>query len=382
MNYSRKLLLSMAVPTAMVAAAGLSVMLGAWWLAGQAPHIDAARVADHLNLGRVLIGGLTAVCVLCCAGFTIWILKSARAELGGEPAEARAAMAAMADGRLDAHLAEVPDGSVMHSVLRLSSSLQTTVRTIQAAVQQVHLAAGEIAHGNLDLSNRTEQTASNLQRSASSMEQLSTTVSQTADSARVMQELAETAAAAAQRGGAAMAQVVASMQGIQTSSQRITDIIGTIDAIAFQTNILALNAAVEAARAGEQGRGFAVVASEVRGLAQRSADAAREIKGLIDGSVQQVHAGNLRVADARGTMDEIIGSVQRVGLTIGKITLAAGAQSQGLGQVNHAVAELDRMTQQNAALVEQGAAAAAALHEQAGLLTQAVAHFQVSSAPN
>ena len=380
MKYSRQLLLSMAVPTAMVAAAGLTVMLGAWWLAGQAQHIDTAKIVDHLNLGRALIGALTAVCVLCCIGFTIWILRSARAELGGEPAEARAAMAAMADGRLDPPLARVPDGSLMHSVQRLSGSLQGTVRTIQAAVQQVHLAAGEIANGNLDLSNRTEQTAHNLQRSASSMTQLSATVSHTADSARVMQQLAETAAAAAQRGGTAMVQVVASMQGIQASSQRITDIIGTIDAIAFQTNILALNAAVEAARAGEQGRGFAVVASEVRSLAQRSAEAAREIKALIGGSVQQVQAGNQRVADARGTMDEIIGSVERVGRTIGEIADAAGAQSQGLGQVNHAVAELDHMTQQNAALVEQGAAAAAALHEQAGLLTQALAHFQVSRA--
>jgi methyl-accepting chemotaxis protein len=370
----------MAVPTAMVAAAGLVVMFGAWWLAGQAPHIDAAKIAGHLNLGSLFIGGLTAGCVLCCIGFTVWILRSAHAELGGEPAEARAAMAAMADGHLDPHLAGVPEGSLLHSVQRLSTSLQATVRTIQAAAQQVQLAAGEIADGNLDLSHRTEQTASNLQRSASSMEELAATVGHTADSARVMQQLAQTAAEAAQRGGAAMSQVVASMQGIQTSSQRITDIIGTIDAIAFQTNILALNAAVEAARAGEQGRGFAVVAGEVRSLAQRSADAAREIKTLIGGSVEQVHAGNQRVADARGTMDEIIGSVQRVGQTIGEIAHAAGAQSQGLGQVNHAVAELDRMTQQNAALVEQGAAAAAALHEQAGRLTQAVAHFEVSRA--
>lgn len=380
MNYAHKLLLSMAVPTAMVAGAGLSVMCGAWWLAGQATHIDAAKMADYLNLGRTLVGSLTALCVLFCVGFTIWIQRSARAELGGEPADARAAMAAMADGDLDTQLANVPDGSLMHSVQRLSTSLQGTVRTIQAAVQQVHLAAGEIANGNLDLSNRTEHTASNLQRSAGSMEELTATVSHTADSARAMQQLAETAADAAQRGGAAMSQVVASMQGIQASSQRITDIIGTIDAIAFQTNILALNAAVEAARAGEQGRGFAIVAGEVRSLAQRSADAAREIKTLIGSSVQQVHAGHRLVADARGTMDEIIGSVQRVGRTIGEITHAAGAQSEGLGRVNLAVAELDRMTQQNAALVEQGAAAAAALHEQAGLLTQAVAHFQVSSA--
>ena len=212
------------------------------------------------------------------------------------------------------------------------------------------------------------------------MEQLTATVRQTADSARAMQQLADSAADAAQRGGAVVSQVVSSMQCIQGSSRRITEIIGTIDGIAFQTNILALNAAVEAARAGEQGRGFAVVAGEVRTLAQRSASAAREIKTLIGSSVEQVEAGSRLVQDAGATMTEIVSSVHRVSQTVGEITEAAGEQSEGLGEVNGAVAELDRMTQQNAALVEQGAAAAASLHDQARQLAQAVAHFRLGDA--
>jgi len=380
MNYSRKLLLSMTIPTVMVAGAGLSVVAGAWWLAGQASHIDGAQVAAHLNLARLLIGALTAFCVACCIGFTVWILRSARAELGGEPAEARAALAAIADGNLDLRLQPAPHGSLMHSLQRLSRSLQDTVRTIHQSVNRVSLAAGEIARGNLDLSNRTEQAARNLQLSASSMEQLTAAVRQTADSARAMDQLADSAAKAAQRGGTVVSQVVSSMQGIQGSSQRITEIIGTIDGIAFQTNILALNAAVEAARAGEQGRGFAVVAGEVRTLAQRSASAAREIKALIGSSVEQIETGSRLVRDAGGTMGEIVSSVHRVSRTIGEITDAAGQQSEGLGAVNIAVAELDRMTQQNAALVEQGAAAAASLHDQARQLAHAVAHFRLSKA--
>ena len=378
MNYSRKLLLSMAIPTVMVAGAGLTVVAGAWWLAAQAGRVGGAQVAAYLNQGQLVIGALTAFCVACCVGFTVWILRSARAELGGEPAAARAALAAMADGRLDLRLAPAPDGSLMHSVRRLSLSLQGTVRTINQAVDQVSLAAGEIAQGNQDLSDRTEQAASNLQQSASSMEQLTTTVRHTADSARAMHRLADSAADAARRGGAVVSQVVSSMQGIQGSSQRITEIIGTIDGIAFQTNILALNAAVEAARAGEQGRGFAVVAGEVRTLAQRSSSAAREIKALIGSSVEQVEAGSRLVQDAGGTMAEIVDSVHRVSQTIGEITEAAAEQSEGLGEVNSAVAELDRMTQQNAALVEQGAAAAASLNDQAQQLAQAVARFRLA----
>jgi methyl-accepting chemotaxis protein len=377
MRYSRRLLLSMAIPTVMVGGAGASVVAGAWWLAGVAPGIDSATLVAHLELARVLIGGLTALCVGCCIAFTVWILRAAQAELGGEPAEARQALAAMADGRLDLPLPVARDGSLMHSVGRLLQSLQVVVRTIHDSAHQVKLAAGEIAQGNLDLSQRTEQTAGHLQQTASSTEQLTITVRQTADSARSARELAEAAAATAARGGSAMSQVVSSMQGIHAASRRIGEIIGTIDGIAFQTNILALNAAVEAARAGEQGRGFAVVAGEVRSLARRSAVAASEIKRLIGGSVAQVEAGSQRVLDAGGTMDEIVAGVQRVTQTIGAITLAAGEQSQGLGAVNQSVASLDRMTQQNAALVEQAAAAAGTLHQQAERLAQAVARFQL-----
>ena len=378
MKYSSRLLLSMAVPTVMVAGAGLAVVAGAHWLAGVAPGTDSATLVAHLNLAQILIGVLTAMCVGCCMAFTVWILRSARTELGGEPADARLALAAMADGHLDLPLPLAPEGSLMHSVGRLLQSLQGIVRTIHDSAHQLKLAAGEIAQGNLDLSHRTEQAAGNLQNTASSMEQLTVTVRQTADAARSAHQLADTTAGVAQRGGTAMSQVVTSMQGIHGSSRRITEIIGTIDGIAFQTNILALNAAVEAARAGEQGRGFAVVAGEVRTLAQRSAAASREIKTLIDRSVEQVEAGSRLVQDAGGTMDEIVASVQRVTQTIGEITLATGEQSEGLGVMNHAVGELERMTQQNAALVEQGAAAGATLHQQAERMAQAVTRFQLA----
>jgi methyl-accepting chemotaxis protein len=210
------------------------------------------------------------------------------------------------------------------------------------------------------------------------MEQLTGTVKQSADSARQANQLAASAAEVAQRGGSVVSQVVSTMDEINASSKKIADIIGVIDGIAFQTNILALNAAVEAARAGEQGRGFAVVASEVRSLAQRSAEAAKEIKGLIGASVERVEAGSKLVADAGQTMGEIVGSVQRVSDIIGEITAAAAEQSDGIGQVNTAVTQLDQMTQQNAALVEQSAAAAESLKDQAMRLAQVVATFRLA----
>ncbi|WP_235582356.1 methyl-accepting chemotaxis protein, partial [Rhizobacter sp. Root16D2] len=230
--------------------------------------------------------------------------------------------------------------------------------------------------GNQDLSARTEQTASNLQQAASSMEQLTGTVKQSADSARQANQLASSAAEVAARGGSVVAQVVTTMDEINASSKKINDIIGVIDGIAFQTNILALNAAVEAARAGEQGRGFAVVASEVRSLAQRSAQAAKEIKGLIGASVDRVEAGSRLVADAGTTMNEIVGSVQRVSDIIGEITAASSEQSDGIGQINTTVTQLDQMTQQNSALVEESAAAAESLRDQAQRLSQAVGAFR------
>jgi methyl-accepting chemotaxis protein len=262
----------------------------------------------------------------------------------------------------------------------MQRELALVVGGIGQAADSIRTASSEIASGNLDLSSRTEQTAGSLQQTASAMEQLTGTVRQTADSARTANRLAESASEVAQRGGSVVAQVVTTMDEINTSSKKIADIIGTIDGIAFQTNILALNAAVEAARAGEQGRGFAVVASEVRSLAQRSADAAREIKGLIGTSVDKVESGSRLVAEAGQTMGEIVASVRRVTDIIAEISAATAEQSGGIAQVNDAVAKLDQATQQNAALVEEGAAAADSLQGQATRLTEVVSRFHLGAA--
>jgi methyl-accepting chemotaxis protein len=253
---------------------------------------------------------------------------------------------------------------------------------VQTSAGSVQVASSEIAAGSLDLSNRTEQTASSLQETASSMEQITSTVRQTADSAQQANQLAASASEVASRGGSVVAQVVTTMEQINASSKKIADIIGVIDGIAFQTNILALNAAVEAARAGEQGRGFAVVASEVRSLAQRSAEAAKEIKALIGNSVDKVDTGTRLVADAGQTMSEIVASVQRVSDVIAAITNASTEQSNGIGQVNASVSQLDQMTQQNSALVEQSSAAAESLKDQAARMLQVLAGFHIpTSAP-
>ena len=262
----------------------------------------------------------------------------------------------------------------------MQASLRRMVSQVRESAETISTASVEIASGNHDLSNRTEQTASNLQQTASSMRQVTGTVKQSADSARQADQLASSAAEVAARGGQVVSEVVSTMEEINTSSKRISDIIGVIDSIAFQTNILALNAAVEAARAGEQGRGFAVVAGEVRNLAQRSAEAAREIKALIEASVGKVESGSKLVADAGRTMQEIVSSVQRVTDIIGEISSAAAEQSEGLGSVNTAVAQLDQMTQQNAALVEQSTAAAESLKEQATQLSRAVGNFRLGMA--
>lgn len=264
---------------------------------------------------------------------------------------------------------------LMAALARMTHSLSNVVGQVQQAADNIQVASDEVATGNLDLSHRTEQAAANLQQAASAMEALTGTVGQSATSARQANQLASSAAEAAARGGAVVSQVVTTMQEINASSKKIADIIRVIDGIAFQTNILALNAAVEAARAGEQGRGFAVVASEVRSLAGRSAEAAKEIKALIGASVARVEVGSRLVDEAGLTMQDIVGSVQRVSDIIGEITAAAVAQSEGIGQVNYSVLELDRMTQQNAALVEQSAAAAESLREQAQRLSQLVDTF-------
>ena len=270
-------------------------------------------------------------------------------------------------------------GRMMDALRRMQERMRDMIGNIRQTADSIQVASTEVATGNLDLSQRTEQTAGRLQQTASSMEELTATVRQTAESAGTANQLASSASEVAQRGGAVVSQVISTMEEINTSSKRIADIIGTIDGIAFQTNILALNAAVEAARAGEQGRGFAVVASEVRSLAQRSAEAAREIKGLIGNSVDRVESGTRLVADAGSTMTEIVASVQRVTDIIGEISAAAGEQSAGIGNVNVAVTELDQMTQQNAALVEESAAAAESLREQSRQLATVVASFRLAA---
>lgn len=261
----------------------------------------------------------------------------------------------------------------------MAGSLRDIVSRVRNSSESIATGSSEIATGSLDLSQRTEEQASNLQQTAASMEELSSTVQNNASTAGQADALATRAAEAAGQGGGVVQQVVRTMQDISTSSRQIADIIGVIDSIAFQTNILALNAAVEAARAGEQGRGFAVVASEVRNLAQRAGNAAKEIKQLIDNSVAQVEEGS-RLADQAGTtMSEVVQSVQQVTDIIGEISAASGEQSSGLQQINQAVVQMDSATQQNAALVEQAAAAAGALQEQAASLSQAVSVFRLSA---
>ena len=260
-----------------------------------------------------------------------------------------------------------------------AKKIQDILLDVRSASNSITTASSEIALGAQDLSQRTEQTAANLEEAASSMETLTSTVRQTADAAQTANQLASSASSAAAKGGTVVSQVVTTMDEINASSKKISDIIGVIDGIAFQTNILALNAAVEAARAGEQGRGFAVVASEVRSLAQRSAEAAKEIKGLIGASVDRVEVGTRLVEEAGNSMTDIVSSVQRVTDIIGEITAASTEQSDGIGQVNGAVVQLDKMTQQNAALVEQSAAAAESLKDQAQRLTEVVSVFKLSS---
>jgi len=268
-------------------------------------------------------------------------------------------------------------GTMLGALKLMNESLVAIVGDVRNASESIACGSSQIAHGNSDLSQRTEEQASNLEETAASMEQLTATVRHNADTARRASELAVGAARVAAQGGEVVGQVVATMDGITDSSRRITDIIGVIDGIAFQTNILALNAAVEAARAGEQGRGFAVVASEVRSLAQRSATAAKEIKVLIGESVGKVENGTRLVADAGRTMGDIVGQVQRVSQLIAEISDASDEQSRGIGQIGDAVAQLDQVTQQNAALVEESAAAAESLRVQADTLSRTVATFRL-----
>ena len=267
---------------------------------------------------------------------------------------------------------------LVRALADMQLSLRSLVGQVRESSESIEVASSEVASGNADLSQRTELAASHLQRTASSMDSLTATVRQSTDSAHTANQLATSAAAVAARGGEVVAQVVSTMDDINSSSKKIADIIGVIDGIAFQTNILALNAAVEAARAGEQGRGFAVVAGEVRSLAQRSAEAAKEIKSLIGASVERVESGSRLVNDAGRTMNEIVASVQRVTDIIGEISAASTEQSEGIVEVKGAIGEVDQMTQQNAALVEQSAAAAESLKGQAIKLASVVSTFRLA----
>ncbi|AZR94233.1 chemotaxis protein [Bordetella trematum] len=269
-------------------------------------------------------------------------------------------------------------GQLFAAIKRMQESLTRTVSSVRRGVDEINVGAREIAAGNTDLSSRTEEQAASLEETAASMEELASTVKQNADNARQANQLAASASDVAERGGVAVSEVVNTMEDISASSRKISEIVSVIDGIAFQTNILALNAAVEAARAGEQGKGFAVVAGEVRSLAQRSAQAAKEIKGLIEDSVGKVAAGSQQVGRAGATMQEIVVSVKRVTDIMGEISAASQEQSSGIEQVNRAVSQMDEVTQQNAALVEQAAAAAAALQEQSQQLAEAVAIFKLS----
>ncbi|MCA8863091.1 MULTISPECIES: methyl-accepting chemotaxis protein [unclassified Halomonas] len=269
-------------------------------------------------------------------------------------------------------------GKLFSAMQHMQSNLVKTVSEVRNSSGSIHIGAREIASGNADLSSRTEQQASSLQETAASMEQLTATVKQNADNARQASQLANDASSTAGHGGEVVEQVITTMHGISSSSQKVADIISVIDSIAFQTNILALNASVEAARAGEQGRGFAVVASEVRNLASRSADAAKEIKALIDASSNQVKEGSALVESAGETMREVVASVRRVTDIMDEISAASQEQSSGIEQVNQAVAQMDEVTQQNAALVQQASSAASSLEEQAARLESVVSAFRLA----
>jgi len=330
----------------------------------------SAWLALGLALTMALVGALIA-----------WqITRQIGRELGAEPHDVSHVVNRIADGDLSATI-PVRAGdrdSVMAGVKRMQEALARTVAAVRQGSESVATASSEIAQGNNDLSARTESQASALEETAASMEELGSTVKQNADNARQANQLAQSASTVAVQGGEVVAQVVDTMKGINDSSKRIADIISVIDGIAFQTNILALNAAVEAARAGEQGRGFAVVASEVRSLAGRSAEAAKEIKTLIDDSVQRVEQGSALVDRAGTTMTEVVSSIRRVTDIMGEISAASSEQSAGVAQVGEAVTQMDQATQQNAALVEEMAAAASSLRSQAQELVSTVAVFKLS----
>jgi methyl-accepting chemotaxis protein len=344
----------------------------------QREELDAAakRAEETNHTARIALIAFGVCALAVGAALSLWLTRSITGPLN----EAVSVANAIANFDLTNTITPRSDdetGQLLRALQSMQSALLRLIGEVRGSTDSISTASAEIASGNMDLSSRTEQTASNLQQAAASMTQLTGTVRQTADAASTANQLANSAAEVAQRGGVVVGQVVSTMEDISTSSRRINDIIGVIDGIAFQTNILALNAAVEAARAGEQGRGFAVVASEVRSLAQRSAEAAKEIKTLIGASVERVESGSRLVQDAGTTMNEIVASVRRVNDIIGEIGAATREQSDGIDQINAAVSQLDQMTQQNAALVEEAASAAESLKDQSTRLAGAVNVFRL-----
>ncbi len=340
-----------------------------------ASEADANRVYEEAHL---IIIGLIVVSVVLSMSLSWWLARLVARPLGNAVAIARR----VAEGDLSAdipHATRDETGQLLEALKQMNGNLLDIVREVRLGTDTISTASAEIASGNMDLSTRTEQQAGALEETASAMEELTSTVRQNADNARQANQLAVSASEIASTGGKVVGKVVDTMGAINDSSRKIVDIIGVIDSIAFQTNILALNAAVEAARAGEQGRGFAVVASEVRSLAQRSASAAHEIKSLIDDSVTKVDTGSKLVNEAGQTMNEVVASVKRVCDIVAEITAASHEQQQGIEQINNAVTHMDENTQQNAALVEQAAAAAKSLQEQAARLSQTVGVFRLDA---
>ncbi|MET3430956.1 methyl-accepting chemotaxis protein [Herbaspirillum seropedicae] len=341
--------------------------------------VQAQFRADLFRLLGILLVVGVVVSVMMLA-----IIRRITGSLGGEPAYAVDIATRIANGDLTVQVQTRPGDtrSLLYAMATMRERLAGVIKGIRQGTDAIDIGAREIAAGNLDLSSRTEEQAGSLATTASNMDGLTATVKQNADNARQAGQLAHSASDIATRGGEVVGQVVQTMEGITGSSRKIADIIGVIDGIAFQTNILALNAAVEAARAGEQGRGFAVVASEVRSLAQRSAQAAKEIKALIEDSVQRVGSGSDQVARAGQTMGEVVAAVRSLTDIVGEISAASEEQRNGIEQVNLAIGEMDQVTQQNAALVEQAAAAAGSLEEQARRLKAAVSTFRVDGEEN
>jgi len=345
-----------------------------------ADGVIAEAESDRTGSMRAQLG-IFAFALVAISTLGMWLMRRVMRTIGGEPAEVAAIALEIAKGNLGARIPDTlaSPGSVMDAMRRMRDSLSSIVRDVRDGVQSVSSASREIAAGNLDLSSRTEQQASSLQQTTASMEHLTDTVHRSSDSARQANDLAKVASEAARSGGAIVANVVTTMTDISNASRQMAEITSVIDGIAFQTNILALNAAVEAARAGEQGRGFAVVATEVRGLAQRSAQAAREIRAMIDDSVVKVQSGARLVNDAGTSMQDIVDQVTRVTDLIREISGSTAEQTTGISQIGSAMAQMDQTTQQNAALVEQSAAAAESLKQQSIRLEEAVRVFKLDA---